>query len=291
MTIKKKRVTVYEKTQRNLGDFEAAHGGHKIKDLQRQLEIEHTKVENLANMSTSISVVQSKDNMVRFGVTGDRHHGSLYHHSGALSAFYDHCLAEGIDLILDAGDMADGHKVYRGQEFELRDLGFEAQISRIIHEGPQSIKTKFITGNHDASFKTAAGVGVGSAIQLSIPNYEFVGEEQGHIKFQVPNGELDVMLIHPGGGSSYALSYRPQKIIESLEGGTKPDILCIGHYHKADMLPMYRNVCAIQTGTFQRQTPFMARQGLAAHVGGWIVEVWVGEGHKRIRSEFVAFYE
>ena len=88
-----------------------------------------------------------------------------------------------------------------------------------------------------------------------------------------------MQLIHPGGGSSYALSYRPQKIVESLEGGTKPDMLAIGHYHKADYIPSYRNVATLQVGTFQRQTPFMSRQGLAAHVGGWIVDVTVGDGH------------
>jgi len=55
-------------------------------------------------------------------------------------------------------------------------------------------------------------------------------------------------------------------------------------------MPSYRNVAALQTGTFQRQTPFMAQQGLAAHVGGWLVDVTVGNGHNVIRAEFVAFY-
>jgi len=85
-------------------------------------------------------------------------------------------------------------------------------------------------------------------------------------------------------------SYRPQKITESLEGGTKPDMLAIGHYHKAELIPSYRNVAVLQAGTFERQTPFMARQGLAAHVGGWIVEAVVGNGHNRIKAEFIAFY-
>jgi hypothetical protein len=56
------------------------------------------------------------------------------------------------------------------------------------------------------------------------------------------------------------------------------------------MMPSYRNICMIQSGTFCKQTPFMARQGLAAHVGGWIVEVQVGEVHNSIKAEFVAVY-
>ena len=68
-------------------------------------------------------------------------------------------------------------------------------------------------------------------------------------------------------------------------------MLAIAHYHKADFMPAYRNVAAIQTGTFQNQTPFMARQGLAAHIGGWIVSVRVGKGYNAVSAEFIAFYE
>jgi hypothetical protein len=68
-------------------------------------------------------------------------------------------------------------------------------------------------------------------------------------------------------------------------------MLCIGHYHKAEMIPSYRNICICQSGTFCRQTPFMARQGLAAHVGGWVFEVRVGEDHNAINGQFVAVYK
>ena len=56
------------------------------------------------------------------------------------------------------------------------------------------------------------------------------------------------------------------------------------------MMPSYRNVCGVQAGTFEKQTPFMARGGLAAHVGGWIIDVTVGDGCNRIKGEFVAVY-
>jgi hypothetical protein len=34
----------------------------------------------------------------------------------------------------------------------------------------------------------------------------------------------------------------------------------------------------------------MARQGLAAHVGGWVFEVRVGADHNAISGQFVAVY-
>jgi DNA polymerase II small subunit/DNA polymerase delta subunit B len=277
--------------KKTLADFEVAHGGGKIKALERQLEVEHAKVEALADVQGRVVVETSASNRLCFGITGDRHMGSLYHHGAALQAYYDYAQARGAARIYDCGDILAGHRVYKGQEFELRDLGFEAQLGRLASDSPRNVPTSFITGNHDASFKNAAGVPVGKMIQQAVPEYTFLGEEQARVSMQTPNGPFDLMLIHPGGGSAYALSYKLQKIIESLEGGTKPDMLANGHFHKAEMIPTYRNVCGLQAGTFERQTPFMARQGLAAHVGGWIMEVTVGNGCNVIRGEFVAFYE
>jgi hypothetical protein len=277
---------------KTLEAFEQAHGQGKIDRLSRELEQQKAKVEALAGVQRKVKIETRKDCLLRFGLIGDRHVGSLYHHEGALYGFYEFCRSEGINTIYDAGDVLDGHKVYRGQEFELRDVGLAAQIKRLkVATGDGfGIRTRFIVGNHDQSFKTAAGAPVGQMIEDAVAGHEFMGEEQATVRFQTPNGEFSLMLIHPGGGSSYALSYRPQKIIESLEGGTKPDLLAIGHYHKAEMLPSYRNVCGIQTGTFQRQTPFMARGGLAANVGGWIVEVTVGDGHNVIKPLWVSFF-
>jgi hypothetical protein len=276
--------------KKTLAQFEQVHGGRRIKDLEKRLATERAKVEALADVQGKVIVERSEKCKIRFALTGDRHTGSLYQHTDALHAFYDYALHEGVDMVYDAGDILAGHKVYKGQEFELRDVGFEAQLARLQKDAPRSILTKFITGNHDASFKNAAGLPVGKMIAATVPEYVFIGEEQGRVEWQTPNGAFVLGLIHPGGGSAYALSYKPQKIIESLEGGTKPNMLAIGHFHKSEMIPSYRNVCSVQVGTFEKQTPFMARGGLAAHVGGWIIDVTVGKTHNTIKGEFVAFY-
>jgi len=275
--------------KRTLADFETIHGAPKIARMERELAIERAKVEALADVQGRVTVETRTDCRIKFGVIGDTHAGSLYAHYAALQGFYDHAQRDGVERIFHAGDVLDGHKVYRGQEFELRDHGLEEQCGRLGKDAPRSVPTSFITGNHDQSFKTAAGAPVGRMI-ADATGWTFLGEEGARVEWQTPNGPFALQLIHPGGGSSYALSYRAQKIVESLEGGTKPDMLAIGHYHKADFMPSYRNVAALQVGTFQRQTPFMARQGLAAHVGGWIVDVTVGDGHNVIKAEFVAFY-
>ena len=47
-----------------------------------------------------------------------------------------------------------------------------------------------------------------------------------------PNCSLE--LRHPWDGTAYALSYKIQKMVESMGGGEKPNILAVGHYHKSE---------------------------------------------------------
>lgn len=279
-----------KRTAKTLDHFEQAHGQPKLKRMERELAAEHAKVEALAGIQNRVKVEKRASCKLKFGVIGDTHIGSLYARLNHLQGFADYARDCGCESVFHCGDVLDGHRIYKGQEFELRDLGLEAQLDRLAKDCSNVGKVRFITGNHDGSFKSAAGVPVGKLVQQACPDWEFLGEEQATIKWDTPTGPFSLKLLHPGGGAAYSLSYRPQKIVESITGGEKPDMLAIGHYHKAEIIPSYRNVCVIQSGTFQAQTPFMARGGLAAHLGGWIVEVTVGNGHNIIKAEFVAFY-
>ena len=82
-------------------------------------------------------------------------------------------------------------------------------------------------------------------------------------------------------------------MIDALSGGQKPQMLFIGHYHKAEMLPCYRNVLTIQAGCLESQTGFMRRNNLAAHMGFWIVECAIDKVNlvSRFKVEFFAYYE
>lgn len=273
-----------------LEDFELKHGQPKIKELQRKLEAEQSKVAALADVQNKLNIVACPEKRIRFGLIGDLHIGSLYAHEGALRGFFDYLHQEKVDSCYVTGDILEGHKVFKGQEFEVRDVGLEKQLARLESVKLAPVNVLFVTGNHDSSFKNLAGAPVGTLIAKARPGWKFLGEDQARIQFKVPGGKYQLMLLHPGGGSSYAISYRGQKIAESIEGGAKPQMLAIGHYHKAEFIPSYRNISVVQTGTFCRQTPFMARQGLSAHIGGWVVDVTVGKLHNIVKAEFVAVY-
>jgi DNA polymerase II small subunit/DNA polymerase delta subunit B len=55
-----------------------------------------------------------------------------------------------------------------------------------------------------------------------------------------------------------------------------PDVVCIGHFHKASY-NVWQGVHTNKSGCFKDQTTFMEKKPLAAHVGGWIVEMRVND--------------
>lgn len=243
--------------------------------------------------------IKARDNELRFGVIADTQCGSLYALRDGLSAFYARLEAEGIDLVLHAGDVLDGWRVYRGQEFELRPdaKSWPEQRAIFAEEIPKvpGLTTVFITGNHDQSFKNLVGMNVGDELQRARPDWKCIGADVGDIDLQDQKGRrYRVRLLHPGGGTAYAVSYHLQKIIEALPGGQKPNMLIAGHYHKSLFMPSYRNVDGILAGCFQQQTPFMARQSIQAMMGGWIVTVNLGDQDKlssRVNPTWCGFFE
>jgi hypothetical protein len=79
-------------------------------------------------------------------------------------------------------------------------------------------------------------------------------------------------LLHAGGGTSYAKSVQPQKIINSYESGEKPQILLIGHYHKASV-DYIRNTHVVQMGTTEEQSDFMRKKVIPADVGSYVISI------------------
>lgn len=265
------------------------------KKVQEELNSLRTALQRLREEHHYVAPVRMKENTIRFAVVSDLHTGSLYERFDALHAFYKLLESERIPLVLIPGDLLDGHGMYRGQEFEQYAHGIKRQLAALKEKFPPSnIRHLFITGNHDYSFDKQVDVGIGERIADEM-GWEFVGRDQAIIPLRAENGQTyKVGLYHPDGGTAYALSYKPQKLVEQMPGGKKPNMLFIGHYHKAEWIPRYRNVETFQAGCFQDQTPFMARKPTDAHVGGWTVEVMLGKaGWKsgRVRAEFTSFYE
>ena len=279
---------------------EGPTGRAKIERQARAIAELSESLDLMARRSRPYEVpIRGRDNVIRFGLIGDTHFGSLYQRPDALKVFYGACEKEGVTDVLHAGDVLAGWRVYKGQEFELHPNGrsWPEQRDMFAALAPRAkgVTTHFITGNHDASFKKLIGLVAGPDLEAARPDWKFVGQDVGDVTLKARNGlSFHVRLVHPGGGTSYAVSYRMQKMIESISGGRKPDMLASGHYHKAETLPSYRNVFGVDVGCFEDQTPFMASRASAAHVGGWIVTVSLNDRSKltaRVQTEWIGFFE
>ena len=277
------------KTRTGLDSFakefeETEAGKSKLLELKRQLR-------SKKNPENKIEVKTDQD-FCKFALIGDTHIGSKYFQPAKLKSFFEYAEKLGYRTVLHAGDVVDGWKIYKGQEFEQNGRGWSEQRDMFEEFYPKidGMKTYFITGNHDDSFEKLAGAIIGEELQNCRDDCEFIGQNLASVEFETKTGKVICSLMHPGGGSAYSLSYRPQKIIEQWEGGKKPHLLGIGHFHKAEIMPQYRNIVSIQTGTFQGQTPFMQGKGISAHVGGWLVDVCHDDDQLDVVAHWKSFF-
>jgi hypothetical protein len=274
------------------------------KDLEQQIlnaiKKQNLSVEELTILAKGLKHKTSAGNNVydhsdrhdkhfKFALIGDTHIGNKSCDIKALTDFYNRSYKLGVRHFYHCGDLVDGLHVHRGQEYELTDIGMEQQAKAVIENYPfrKDAITYYILGNHDLWYKQNVGGSIESLITKDRQDIQFLGDNEADI---ILCSGSKLRLLHPGDGNAYALSYKPQKIIESIEGGNKPNILGIGHYHKSLQM-FYRNIFAFLVGTFEHQTSFLRSKGISVHLGGWIIEGHSGSkgGINDITATFIPY--
>lgn len=185
------------------------------------------------------------------GVISDTHLGSKYCLRDQLRDFVHTAYERGVREILHPGDVIDG--VYRHSRFEQTHVGLEEQARDLFEVLPKlpGLTYHGIAGNHDFTFSEESGVDVGRYLsdyfrRRGRDDLHFYGDRGAHLKLRGAR----IHLWHPSGGTSYAVSYKMQKKIESYASGEKPAVLLIGHWHRFCYI-FERGVHAMACGTFQ----------------------------------------
>ncbi len=222
--------------------------------------------------------VSRPDNTYVFGVSSDQHLCSRYAREDVLADLYDRFAKAGVDRVINAGNWIDGED--EKNRFDLAVHGLQPQVEYLVNHYPRrdGLVTYAVWGeDHEGWFARRESIDVGrftENLMRQAGRQDWVDLGFIEAKIDLINGNTgarsSLVAMHPGGGSSYAYSYRPQKIVESLSGGEKPGALVIGHYHKLSC-NIIRNVWTIQAGTSMDQSVFMRKKGLEAHVGGLII--------------------
>ena len=211
-------------------------------------------------------------NHIRLCVVSDTHFGNIHQQLHLLNEIYLEAYNRGITTVLHCGDMVDGNYPNRPEQPRQQFLhGFDEQVGYVVDMYPKvnGITTKYILGSHDETHYKNGQVTVNKWISSCRDDMEFLGQDSAEVSI---NG-VKIVMDHPGGGSSSALSYKPQKRIEILEAGSKPKILLIGHYHKSYSF-VYRNVRGIEVPALCDKTQFQQKQGLLNYVGAYFLDIY-----------------
>jgi hypothetical protein len=238
-----------------------------------------------------IPIVDFSGKRIRFGVISDLHSGSIYFYREWLDSAIKECKKQRCEFITVSGDITEGMSKRDGHIYELSKRGYKEQRDYAV-EILSEWKGKYymISGNHDLWYYNNSDEGalIVEDVCSQLKNAEYLGEQEGDISLK---GLATIKLWHGIDGSCYALSYRGQKIIESLTGGEKPNMMIAGHDHKAFYMANYRNVEFLAAGCMCKQSKFMRGKKLANHSGFWIVDVWVGKsGIGKCSTMWYPFY-
>lgn len=223
-----------------------------------------------------IQLVSRPDNTFLFGACGDQHIGSKYFREDVLKGVYERYAGAGVQCVFNTGNWIDGEANFN--RYDIVAHGMDEQLRLMSSVFPKcGFPTYAVTGDdHEGWYAQREGIDVGkyaeNVMREAGHDWHDLGYMEAHVELVNANTGAKAILavVHPGGGSAYALSYKPQKIIESYEGGEKPAVALYGHYHKMDA-GLVRNVWYLQTGCTQDQTPFMRKKSLEAHVGGAMI--------------------
>lgn len=225
-----------------------------------------------------LEIVSRPDNTFLFGASGDLHAASKYCRWDVRNDLYDRFERAGVQCSFDTGNWVDGEKSFNRHDLEAHGLGSQVRLLAERHP-KKSFATYAVAGDdHEGWYAQSEGIDVGryaqGVMQDAGHDWHDLGYMEAHVRLVNANTGKSATLavVHPGGGSAYALSYSIQKIVESYEGGEKPHVGLYGHYHKL-WAGLIRNVWVVQTGTCEDQTPFMRKKRLEAHVGGTLVKL------------------
>lgn len=225
----------------------------------------------------------------RIGIVSDMHIGSKFSRKESLLEAYDMFEDAGVKQVFNAGDITDGWMVYPGQVVDQNNVGYESQANEVKKKYPKkkNINTNFIMGNHDASFMKRTGADICKYIGAIREDLDYAGAF--YARFQDPDDDVTLDLVHPDGGSPYSISYGMQKYLRNQPPSHYPDMLVNGHRHQS-FYGYYQEVHTIEAGCFQDPSDFTIRKGYCGNVGCWMVDMERVDGRiKKFKPEYISF--
>ena len=232
----------------------------------------------------------------------DLHIGSKYFMEDEFSEFVSWLsspdpIARKVRFVLIGGDVVDGVGIYPNQDRELVCQTIEEQLKKaedLIDKIPKNVKIIIMPGNHDPGrralpqpaipekynsslWKMENVVMVGNPAVVSLNGVRvmmFHGQSIDDIvkttpglSYDKPTNVMKHLLkarhLSPIYGSQTPIAPEMQDLLVIEE---VPDIFHVGHVHRAQ-LDMYKGILLVNSGSWQKQTPFQASVGMTPNPG------------------------
>lgn len=275
-----------------------------LKNIHKyEIEIdEYTERAHITDISSikpqAIDLVINHKGQMKFFVWADLHTGSRYQQYSILKTAYNIAEKEKVDIGFAGGDITDGYKVYGEKHIHERFLiGADEQEEYAEKNIPVgNFPTYMCPGNHDMDFWGRFGYNIIKSLCSKRKDFIYV---ENHSTITI-NG-ITFMMRHSKGGCSYARSYKPQKITDSVmkqalkekawkelksdlvnmgktnisETGTKgiiPNVIFYPHWHSV----LYQQegfTDVFMVPCLQSQTPHLKDLGLSPDVGFYIITI------------------
>jgi predicted phosphodiesterase len=220
---------------------------------------------------------------IRFGNVSDTHLCSKHERLEELHIAYDFMRDEGVTRVLHEGDLGSGIGVFKGQVNEIKLHTLEEQIEYEVTNYPQrkGMETDLIGGNHDLEGDFGK---IGANPALAVCNrrtdMNYLGDFSTTIELEQGTR---IYMLHPRGSVGYAKDYKIRKIAESFEGGEKPHVMLVGHWH-GRLDTMVRGIQCLMPGCFESGGPYGARLGLSdPAVGFHIIDMTIADDGSVVR--------
>ncbi len=212
----------------------------------------------------------------RFMVMSDSHFGGRQAQPRFVRDVLQEAERRQCEAVLHCGDVLDGAPfMHKGFVFELALRSIDEQVDYAVQIFKESqIPVYALGGNHDGSWFKDSGIDALRLIEDRLDNFKNLGPTAAWIAG--PNGDENfIRLAHPGDGTSYALSYKDQKMAEYLvlENDKVPTgFHFTGHYHKMNNMRGPNGARYFLVPASSGRTPFMKDRKLVNQSGVYFIE-------------------
>lgn len=249
--------------------------GHEL-NFQEEREENFIKLKSIHYVERNIKPSIDELEHIKLMIVSDTHMGNVLEQRTLINKVYQEAYRRGITTVLHCGDITDGD--YRNKRpnhpYDLFAQGATQQLVNVVANYPKidGITTYFITGNHDETHFLNGGFKMGQAIAERRDDLIFLSPNQA--MFYAGKARVPILIRHPGGGCSKALSYKPQEAINKINEKNKPKVLLMGHFHKSYCM-YYNDIYALLVPCLIDQTEFMKINDLQNVVGAVFLDLYV----------------